>query len=144
LGRNAGAATYYVYVIDREQRLVGVLTLRELMLAASGRSIAAVMKRSPLSVNANLRHLELIRHSGWHRFHTLPVVDDAGHLMGVVRYETLRRLESEFAGEATSGKSAVNLAVSLSELYVKGLTGLVTGLAPRNAAASKDDGEEGS
>lgn len=145
LDRHADTAIYYVYVVDREQKLVGVLTLPELMLEERDRSIASAMNRSPVAVAASASHFELVRHPGWRRFHALPVVDAEGRLLGIIRYETLRELEDELGGGESGGKGGLDLAVSLSELYVKGLTGLVTGLAPRSAARGKtsDPSKEG-
>jgi magnesium transporter len=144
LSRNVNAAIYYVYVVDREQKLVGVLTLRELMRAEKARSIASVMKRNPVFVRARASHLELVRHAGWRRFHAIPVVDDGGLLLGVVRYETLRALEGEFSDEGMQKQGGLNLAASLSEFYVKGLTGLVLGFAPRSSISSTSTASSGS
>lgn len=141
LRRNPRTTIYYVYVTDREQRLVGVLTLRELMLANRDDPIVSAMHKSPLSMRATASHLELVKHIGWRKVHAIPVVDDADALLGVVRYETLRKLEGEFGGNEQS-LGGLDLALSLSELYVKGLTGLIGGLLPRTPGSATERGDE--
>lgn len=144
LARNADAAIYYVYVVDREQRLVGVLTMRELMRAEGERSIASVMKRSLVSIEATSSRYEMVTHAGWRRFHAIPVVDAGGLLLGVLRYETLRELETTLNSNDSQQKGRTDLALSLSELYVKGLTGLITGFPPRSLThrGGKGSGDE--
>jgi magnesium transporter len=134
LRRNPRSALYYVYVVDRALRLVGVLTLRELMLAGRDTPLVSVMHGNPITIGPLASHRELIDHGGWHRFHALPVVDSEGVLLGVVRYEAMRKIEEQLRPAVHNG--ALDLAVSLSELYVRGLNGIVSGLAPSATAAS--------
>jgi magnesium transporter len=126
---------YYLFVVDRSRKLVGVLTLRELMLAAGDLPIVSVMRGKPVSIEAAASHLDLLRHNGWRSFHAIPVVDADNVLLGVVRYETIRKLEAELTGTERR-QGGLDLALSLSELYVKGLTGLVNGLVPRAPAGA--------
>jgi magnesium transporter len=137
LRRDASTALYYLYVVDRSRKLVGVLTLRELMLAAGDLPIVSVMRGKPVSIEAAASHLDLLRHNGWRSFHAIPVVDADNVLLGVVRYETIRKLEAELTGTERR-QGGLDLALSLSELYVKGLTGLVNGLVPRAPAGAHE------
>lgn len=130
LRRDPRKALYYVYVVERDQRLVGVLTLREMMLAGRDLPIVSVMTKDPVAVAADASHLDVLAHTAWRRFHAVPVIDAGRKLVGVLRYETFRDIEAEFSGEAQH-RTGMDLVVSLSELYAKGLSGLVTGMFPR-------------
>ena len=120
-------ALYYLYVIDREQKLVGVLNLRELMLAAPKDYLTVAMRREVWSLAALAGRAAIIGHSAWREVHALPVVDDDGVFLGVLRYETLRRLEGETKSPSPAG-SAVSAVLTLGELYWVGLAGVLTDL----------------
>jgi magnesium transporter len=116
----------YLYVVDREQRLIGVLTLRELMLAPPKTMLSSAMRSHVLRLLAQADYASILAHPGWRDFHVLPVVDDSGVFVGVIRHEKIRRLE-DTAGR--SGSQAVSTMLSLGELYWIGLTGMLAGVA---------------
>jgi magnesium transporter len=121
-------ALYYLYVVDREQKLVGVLNLRELMLASPRASLAAVMRRAVASIPASADRLVIVEHPAWHDVHALPVVDDHGVLLGVLRYETLRELEGKSHTD-TAAAGAISAVLTLGELCWVGLAGVLTDLS---------------
>ncbi len=89
----------YVYVIDRHGKLVGVLRLRDLLLAPTYRTIAESMIRSFVSVrdNAPLHELnDLFEHHG---YLGMPVTDDRGRLVGVVRRHDLEEALQQQSGQ---------------------------------------------
>ena len=96
-------AMYYIYVIDRDGKLEGVLTLRQLLVDTSDHSVGTLMETqiTTLSAEANLE--EIIKHPEWSRFHTLPVVDRWGTFFGALRYRMLRRIEKDVEGKAPLG-----------------------------------------
>jgi hypothetical protein len=68
------------------------------------------------------RSKTILNHPGWQSFHAMPVVDEAGALVGVIRYETMRRLASDTSAErqpelmvfgATLGQIWVTLATTM-------------------------------
>lgn len=90
---------YYVYVTDAEQRLLGVLSLRELVLAAPGVKVAAIMKPHPITVHED-DHQELVADL-FRRYHlfALPVVDDKGRIKGIVTADDVLDVLDEEATE---------------------------------------------
>jgi magnesium transporter len=114
-------AMYYVYVIDRDSKLEGVLTLRQLLIDTSDHVIGTLMERqiTTLSAEANLE--EILKHPEWSRFHTLPVVDRWGTFFGALRYRMLRRIEKDVEGKAPLGSVSDSL-MQLWEAY--SLTGI--------------------
>lgn len=124
---------YYLYVVDRAGVLVGVLNIRELMLAAPAEPLATVMSPSVASLRARADRATIVAHPGWRSYHALPVVDEAGVFLGAMRYETLRRLEDD-ARAAQTAPSMVATLLTLGELYWIGLSGMLTGLGSSIAA----------
>ncbi len=109
-------AMYYIYVIDRDGKLEGVVTLRQLLVDASDHSVGTLMETqiTTLSAEANLE--EIIKHPEWSRFHTLPVVDRWGTFFGALRYRMLRRIEKDVEGKAPLGSVSDSL-MQLWEAY---------------------------
>jgi magnesium transporter len=86
-------AMYYLYVVDREQRLTGVLNYRDLLLASDEATLRGVMRSPVVSLPAGARGDALLGEPAWRTYLALPVVDASGILLGVVRAESLRDLE---------------------------------------------------
>lgn len=126
--RRRESLRYYVYATDERGRLVGVLTLRDLMFAPPEAPIASIMQASPTCIPVDLDHRSLLQHPGWQHFHALPVVNADNVLVGRVRYETLRNLQRATTNVARSAPGAIDLAVGMSEAWLRGMAMLMRGL----------------
>ena len=122
-------ALYYLYLFDDSTCLSGVVNLRELLLASPLTALTQIMTTGVDRLPATADRQAILVHPGWTEYHALPVVDAGGRFVGALRYETLRRLESQARTELPSA----SLAASLGELYWVGLSGILRGLG--NAAA---------
>jgi magnesium transporter len=118
-------AHYNVYVVDREHTLVGVVNLRELLLAPPRATLATVMIRDPVRLESQADRSAVVAHPGWKRVHSIPVVDERGCYLGAVRYRTLRQLEDELLGAAETDADA---SKALGELFASGAAGLLDAL----------------
>ena len=132
LSRAARDLLYYLYVVDRERRLVGVLDIAELMFARARDPVSAVMHRDVDRLSV-WTPVSLVRdHAGWQDYHAMPVVDDDDRLVGAVRYQTLRRLEREASARAPDPARVT--AGALAELFQLGTSGLVAGISATTSA----------
>jgi magnesium transporter len=118
-------ARYNLYVVGSEQKLVGVVNLRELLLARGDAMVADVMIRDPLRLEAHADRSVVVAHPGWKQVHSIPVVDDRGCYLGAVRYRTLRQLEDVLLGRTEADTEA---AEALGELFAAGASGLLDAL----------------
>jgi len=118
-------ARYNLYVIDAEQRLVGALNLRELLLAPGDAKLRRVMKPASHRLSARADRQQIAAHPGWRDVHSLPVVDESGAYLGAVRYHTLRRIEEELAPR---DDHASTTARALGELYATGASSVLQAL----------------
>jgi Mg2+ transporter MgtE len=75
---------YYVYITDEEGRLVGVLSLRDLIVAPPDTPIRDVMIREPVAVLVTADQAEVAEVVAHYNLLAVPVVDDQGVLMGIV------------------------------------------------------------
>jgi magnesium transporter len=112
---------YYVYVIDRDNHLVGVVSLKQLMRAAPDTAVSEFMHRHPAHVAATDAPAEIAANHHWLHFPMLPVVDADGRLVGVILYETIQRLREERAYDPGWNDTRETL-IGLSEVYWLGLS----------------------
>ena len=75
---------YYVYVTDHDDRLVGVLSLRDLIVAKPETPIRNVMIHEPVAVGALADQEEVAEVVAHYNLLAVPVVDDEGRLIGIV------------------------------------------------------------
>lgn len=136
---------YYLYVVDRDDRLVGVVNVRELLLARRTDPLAATMRPDVRKISVRTNRDAILANPAWRDFHALPVVDREGVLVGALRYETLRRLETDGAGDRAIGLLPVGQA--FGELYWTAATAFMNGtfdalrsLTERRREESRDDG----
>jgi magnesium transporter len=75
---------YYVYVTDADSRLVGVLSLRDLIVAKPDTPISQVMYDQPVAVGLLADQDEVAQVVARYNLLAVPVVDDRGRLEGIV------------------------------------------------------------
>lgn len=91
----------YTYVCDADGRLIGVLRLRDLLLARRKRPIGELMIRDPLSLRDDTSLEDLESFFDKHHYLGVPIVDAEKRLLGVVRETAVaealgERNESDF------------------------------------------------
>lgn len=79
----------YLYVIDKDNCLVGVLRMRDLLLAESSSRLEAIMYREVFSVNCFTDREVVANELKQRHYFAAPVVDNHNRLLGVVRAENL-------------------------------------------------------
>ena len=77
-------ALYYVHIVDDEGRLVGVLALRDLVMADPQTSVDEIMVRQPITVSPLTPQTEVARLVAKYNLLEVPVVNGDGVLHGVV------------------------------------------------------------
>jgi magnesium transporter len=80
----------YAYVVSNSGRLIGVLRLRDLLMAPRSKTISEIMIKEPLNVNVNMSLRDLKDFFRQYSFLGVPVVNDDGELVGVVRSASVR------------------------------------------------------
>ncbi|WP_437743994.1 magnesium transporter [Sorangium sp. So ce302] len=90
---------YYGYVLDAEQRLRGVVSLRQLMIAPGDRRVSDVMKTDVVSVNEDADQEAVARTFAEHDLVAIPVVDSEGRMKGIVTADDIVDVVEEEATE---------------------------------------------
>jgi magnesium transporter len=89
---------YTVYVIAEDRRLVGAVSLLELITCPPGRRVEEVMRKDPVAVTADTDREDVARTVAKYDFLAIPVVDEEDRLLGIVTHDdVIDVLEAEHA-----------------------------------------------
>lgn len=100
---------YQVYLLDKQLRIAGTVSLRELILAHSSTPIRELMRTGVASVNTDTPQEEAARLIAHYDLLALPVTDNEDRMVGIVTYDDAMDVVEEEATEdflkgATVGK----------------------------------------
>jgi magnesium transporter len=90
---------YYLNVVDKDRRLVGVVSLRELVIAEPSARVDTFMDPQVIYVTTDVDQEEAARIMVRYDLAALPVVDEKGILWGVITYDDLMDVLEEEATE---------------------------------------------
>lgn len=83
-GSEQAETVYYVYVLDDDRRLLGIASIRDLLLASADDPLSEVMAENVHTVRPDTDQEVVARTLGKYDFVALPVTDEAGTLLGVI------------------------------------------------------------
>jgi len=79
----------YLYVVDNDNRLVGVLNMRDMILATGDEAVEDVMRKDVFHVHCFADRERVAHELSESRFFCAPVVDNQNRLLGVVNADRL-------------------------------------------------------
>ena len=101
--------SYYMYVVKKEDyTLLGVVSLRDLVMAPFDTLIEEIMNTNVISVNANLDQEDVAEVFSKYGYAALPVVDDSGKMIGIVTVDDVIDVLTEEATEDIYHMGGVN------------------------------------
>ncbi|GGJ95697.1 magnesium transporter [Luteimonas terricola] len=108
---------YNAYVIDHDRRLVGVATLRRLILAAPDMPVSEVMASDPVTVFVDADQYEAASKIARYDFIALPVIDRERRIVGIVTADDAMDVAEAEATEDfhKAGGSLGTLTVSMKD-----------------------------
>jgi len=89
----------YVYVTASDGRLIGVLNMRDLLLADENEQLHSIMEKNVFSVRGTVDREEVARQASQRPFQAIPVVDDDEQLLGSIKLDELLETSQEEATE---------------------------------------------
>jgi magnesium transporter len=134
----------YVYVIDEENVLKGVASIKEILQSPKNLKIEKVMKRK-LVVAHSLMHQEtVVQLALTNNIKAVPVVDKDNHLLGIVPYDTILQIFHEEVHEDIFKSAGIHrperglnvIKASTSKMLKVRLPWIIVGLVGGIIAAS--------
>ena len=116
---------YYAYVLDEQQKLVGVVSFRQLMMARGDARVRDVMTRELVAVHDEMDQEAVSRKFAEADLLSLPVVDAEGRMKGIVTADDIVDVVREEATEdvqkigGTAPLEAPYLQIGFSQLIRK-------------------------
>jgi magnesium transporter len=99
LARQSLSTFSYAYVLDEQQKLLGVISLRELFASGGDRKVRDVMRTDLVTLQENVPQEEVSRIFAESDLVAVPVVDEEGHMKGVVTVDDVVDVVQEEATE---------------------------------------------
>ena len=90
---------YYAYVIDADQKLVGVVSLSDLFAAAPNKTVQDVMSTDVITVTPDMDQEAVSQVFAQHGLLAVPVVDKDGRMVGIVTVDDIVDVVEEEATE---------------------------------------------
>jgi magnesium transporter len=97
--RHREKTVYYVYVVDAEERLLGVVSFRDLIVAQGDKAVGDVMRTEVVSARDDLDQEALSQLFMRHHLLMMPIVDAQGRIKGVVSVDDIVDVVQEEATE---------------------------------------------
>ena len=92
-------APYYIYVVNNDNQMVGVLSLRQILLYPQKTVLSSIMHRDYVAVSPETDQEEVADIVSQYNYLAVPVIGDDGELVGVVTVEDVIDIIREEATE---------------------------------------------
>jgi magnesium transporter len=102
---------YYVYVLDSERRLTGIVSLRGLIVGRPSDRVSDQMSRKVVSVRVDEDKEDVARKFAQYDFLALPVVDQENRLVGMITHDDVLDVVVDEATEDVHRMGAVGPGV---------------------------------
>jgi len=89
----------YAYVLDGQQHLLGVISLRELFSAPGGKRVSELMHTDLVTIAADADQESVGPLLSLHDLMAIPVVDAAGRMQGIITFDDIADVVEEEATE---------------------------------------------
>ncbi len=88
----------YIYVVDEEEVLLGVVSIRDLLTAQSHQPLSQIQAPRVVSVKLDEDQNEVVEAFAKYGFRAIPVVDEGNHLKGVIGFRNVLEVLAPDAG----------------------------------------------
>lgn len=116
---------YYSYVLDPDQRLMGVVSFRELFSSAANKKVEEIMHTDIVQIPVDLDQEHIGQIFSKHELMAIPVIDSDSKMVGIVTFDDIAQAVQEEATEdihkigAVESLDAPYLQISLLEMIKK-------------------------
>ncbi|MDS9471888.1 magnesium transporter [Sporosarcina pasteurii] len=97
--RNIAAYINYLYVIDDDKKLIGVVSYRDLLLADLNKCIEMFMEKNVVKIDGLTKQEEAAKIIGRYDFVSLPVTDENNILVGIITVDDILDIVVQEANE---------------------------------------------
>lgn len=84
---------YYAYVIDSSEILLGVVSLRQLLVADSQTKVKNIMKKDIIKIHTNMNQQKVYESFKGNKLIAIPVIDDEEKMKGIITFDDVIKSE---------------------------------------------------
>ncbi|MCS7243525.1 MAG: magnesium transporter [Candidatus Calescibacterium sp.] len=106
----------YIYIVDSEEKLVGVISLKELVISKPYIQVKSIMSKNLIKIDANKDKEEAAKILRDYNILSLPVVDQNNKLLGIITHDDIIEVIFEEYTEDILKSGAVQ---SFEESYIQ-------------------------
>lgn len=116
---------YYSYVLDPEQKLVGVVSFRELFASSANKKVDEIMHTDIIKISVDMDQEHIGQVFSKYELMAIPVIDKDNKMVGIVTFDDIAQAIQEEATEdihkigAVESLDAPYLQISLAEMVKK-------------------------
>lgn len=116
---------YYSYVLDPEQKLVGVVSFRELFASSANKKVDEIMHTDVIKISVDMDQEHIGQVFSKYELMAIPVIDKENRMVGIVTFDDIAQAIQEEATEdihkigAVESLDAPYLQISLMEMVRK-------------------------
>jgi magnesium transporter len=116
---------YYSYVLDVDQKLVGVVSFRELFASAPNKKVSEIMHTDTIKIPVDLDQEQIGQIFSKYELMAIPVIDNDNKMVGIVTFDDIAQAVQEEATEDIHKLGAVEtldapyLQISWTEMIQK-------------------------
>lgn len=99
---------YYIFVVDNEHRLTGVLSIRDLLIADENTLVRDIMNERVVMVHVSDDQEEVAHIMKDYDFIAVPVVDNVGQLVGIITVDDIIDVMDEEASDDYSKLAGIS------------------------------------
>ena len=107
---------YYIYVLDPERRLLGFVSLRDLILARPTALVSELMQKDVIGVRVEEPREHVVEKLARFDFIAIPVIDDRGRLVGIITHDDVLDAVRQ---DATDDAQRIAAIAPLGEGYLE-------------------------
>ncbi len=118
----------YVYVVDGDECLLGVLPFKDAFYCEKESMVSELMTSNPTSLKAERNMREAFADSKWKEWDSLPVTDSKNRLLGVIRRKAIEEALSGTKVPDSSNTEIVKAGAAIGEVLQIAVTGTFSAL----------------
>ncbi|MFC1664648.1 magnesium transporter MgtE N-terminal domain-containing protein [Pseudomonadota bacterium] len=107
---------HWVFVLDGDQKLTGMVDIRDMLLATGKSLVETIMQRDVTTISDQSRLLSVAQHATWNTSEVLPVIDRKRVFLGVLHRQALSP-ENQISSSDSPATSPVSAILELADLF---------------------------
>lgn len=125
LNKNKSRYSRYVYVVDNNQVLIGVIPFKDAFYSEKTFLVSKLMATKVFSFRPDYPIKAAVKNSNWSHWDSIPVTDSKNTILGVIRFDALKRYTSPSI-DKNKNEELLNAGHAVGEVFRIGLNATIS------------------